>query len=224
MTTPQANLSNKQLILSVIVAALLGVGLTVLVILPAEKGEDPSGFGAVSGLDQLSEQDKAREPIKAPMPVSPKRVDSPLYIRIDPATSKAIVNEFGEPQPFVDGANIRRHDQAYKAELIEIKIGPDEQVEYKALMNEGEVLLYSWKADGELYFDFHAHQDSGDPNFFTRYAEGEGMADQGSIVAPYSGQHGWYWLNIAGKAVTVKLDVKGYYDEVIEINLKAEAE
>ena len=224
MTTSQPNLSNKQLLIGLIVAALLGVGLTILVILPAEQGRDPSGFGALSGVDQLSVQEAPLVEVETSVPLEPDATDSPLYIRIDPASSEAIVNEFGEPQPFVDGANIRRHEQAYKAELIEINMAADEQVEYKALMKEGEVLLYSWKADGEMYFDFHAHQDTGDPNFFTRYAEGEGTADQGSIVAPYSGQHGWYWLNIAGKPVTITLRVSGYYDEVIEINLKAEAE
>jgi hypothetical protein len=224
MTTPQPALSKRQLVLALLVAMLLGVGLTVLIVLPAEKGEDPTGFGAFSGVDKLSKPEVVDEKPQVLAPVEPVANKDALYTRIDPLKSKAVVNEFGEAQPFVDGANIRQHEHIYKSEMIEIKIEADEQVEYKALMEEGEVLLYSWQSDAELYFDFHAHQDTGDPNFFTRYAEGEGTADQGSIVAAYSGQHGWYWLNIAGKPVTVKLTVAGYYNKIIEVNLKAEAE
>ncbi len=224
MSTPLPDMKTGQLIISLLIAMLLGVGLTVLIVLPAEKGEDPTGFGAFSGVDKLSEPKAVVEEAQAAASEETVVNNNALYIRIDPLKSKAVVNEFGEAQPFVDGANIRQHEHAYKSETIEIRIDADEQVEYKALMEEGEVLLYSWQADAELYFDFHAHQDSGDPNFFTRYAEGEGRADQGSIVAPYSGQHGWYWLNIAGKAVTVKLSVAGYYNEIIEVNMAAEAE
>ncbi|NKB35660.1 MAG: hypothetical protein GKR93_00635 [Gammaproteobacteria bacterium] len=224
MSTPQPSLSTRQLVLSLLVAMLLGVGLAMLIVLPAEKGEDPTGFGALTGVDKLSEPEVVDEIPLVLAPVEPVSNEDALYIRIDPIKSKAVVNEFGEPQPFVDGANIRQHEQHYKGQLIEIKIDTDEQVEYKALMEEGDVLLYFWEADAELYFDFHAHQDTGDPNFFTRYAEGEGKSDHGSIVAPYSGQHGWYWLNIAGKPVTVQLGVSGYYDEIIEIDMKAEAE
>ena len=90
-------------------------------------------------------------------------------------------------------------------------------------MDQGEVLLYEWIADGEVYYDFHAHEAKGNPDFWTRYSEGEGTADQGSIVAPYQGQHGWFWMNIEERPITIKLTIAGYYDELTEIDMQAEA-
>ena len=36
------------------------------------------------------------------------------------------------------------------------------------------------------------------------------------VVAPFSGEHGWYWLNISEKPVTIKLTVTGYYDKMVD--------
>ncbi len=36
----------------------------------------------------------------------------------------------------------------------------------------------------------------------------------GSLVAPFAGEHGWYWLNISEKPVTIKLTFTGYHKEV----------
>ncbi len=216
----QPVLSTGKLILSVVFAMIVGFGLTMLVILPAEEGIDPTGFGKVSGLDKLASQTVPTEEVVQKVEEETVAENTEVfYIAIDPQTTKPKVDEFGDSLPAVDGANLRRHDAVYKSETIEIQIGVDAQVEYKAIMERGEVLLYSWQADGELYYDFHAHQEAGNPGFWTRYSEGEALNDQGSIVAPYSGEHGWYWLNIAGKPVSVKLSVSGYYNELKQIDL-----
>jgi len=215
----QPVLSTGRLILSLFAAMIAGVGLTIVVILPAEKGTDPTGFGAASGLDKLANQNETLLKVEDQPVVSNSDA---LYIAIDPETTKPKVDEFGDALPVVDGVNLRAHKTVFNSETIEILIDTDAQVEYKAIMDRGEVLLYAWQADGELYYDFHAHQAEGNRDFFTRYAEGEGNSDQGSIVAPYQGQHGWFWLNIEGKPITVKLTVAGYYDEIKKIDLSEE--
>ena len=213
----QPVLSTGRLILSLFVAMIAGVGLTIFIILPAEKGIDPTGFGAATGLDELSKQS---EDIPTLQEASVVLNSDALYVAIDPETTKPKVDEFGDALPALDGANLRAHNTVFKSETIEIQIDTDAQVEYKAIMDRGEVLLYAWQADGELYYDFHAHQAEANQDFFTRYAEGEGNSDQGSIVAPYQGQHGWFWLNIEGRPITLKLTVAGYYDEIKKIDLK----
>jgi hypothetical protein len=49
-----------------------------------------------------------------------------------------------------------------------------------------------------------------------RYLEAkDGIAeDSGSLVAPFAGEHGWYWVNIGDDPVTITLQVSGYYDEM----------
>jgi hypothetical protein len=213
-------LSNRQLLASVLLALIGGVLLTLLVVLPAESGKDPSGFGAVSGLDQLS---TTRQVESRALGKPDQAGHSGLYVAIDPANISPVVDDFGDSIPALDGANLRVHDTPYKSETIEIDIDTHGQVEYKAIMSQGEVLLYEWVADGEVYYDFHAHQVEGNPEFWTRYSEGEGRKDQGSIVAPYQGQHGWFWMNTESRPITVRLTIAGYYDELIEIDMGAEA-
>ena len=215
-------LSKMQLLASLLVAALIGIGITYFIIIPAEQHLAPVPGNTSEEAGQVPAGDE--ELVKTPeiVETGDSNADDVLYIAIVPQSTGAIVNEFGEPQPVLDGVNIRQHEKIYKSEVVEITIAVGEELEYKALMQQGEVLLYDWKANGEVYYDFHAHQDTGDPNFFTRYTAGEGKADSGSIVALYQGQHGWYWLNISEEPLKLTLSVAGYYDEIIEIDLKEE--
>lgn len=214
--TNDSILSTKQLLIGVIAALLIGAALAIFVVLPAERGEDPTGFGETTGLSQLSEGSEyvTTEPYEPDAGV--------LYVSLNPATAEIPFDEYGRSLPALDGANHRAHATPFKTETVEIKIPGDGQVEYKAVMQEGEMLLYSWSADGDMYTDFHAHEADGDPDFFTRYSETEGASDSGSIVAAYSGQHGWFWLNLMEGESTVTLTVAGYYEEIIEIDLEAE--
>lgn len=216
--TEQSILSNRQLFIGLILALIIGAALTFFVILPAEKGEDPSGIGEATGLSQLSE---AEQPASTTTVVE---IDAnALYISIDPTTTEVVPDEFGRPAPSLDGENIRAHESAYKTETVEFVLPADAEIEYKAIMNEGEVLLYSWSSTEDTYVDFHAHDETRNPDMWTRYSEiQEGTSDHGSIVAPFSGQHGWYWLNLTGEDATVTLTVAGYYDELMEIDLSAE--
>jgi len=131
-------------------------------------------------------------------------------------------DEFGRAAPYNIGENIQTSDKAFKELTMEIELPLDATVEYKLLMDQGDAAVYEWSVDdGEVYTDFHAHPP-GEGEFFTRYSETEGDSDQGAIVAAYSGQHGWFWLNISDKPVTVVLKVAGFYDDLIEIDLEAE--
>ena len=214
--TESSILSNKQLTIGFILAAIIGGALTYFVILPAEQGEDPSGFGEATGLTQLTDSGEGESAAAAPTIELDEGV---LYISVDPATSEVPFDDFGRPLPSLTGTNQRVHADIYKTETIEITMPVDAQVEFKAIMEEGDMLLYSWEADGEMYFDFHAHDETANPDFWTRYTEGEGTSESGSIVAPYSGQHGWYWLNINDEETVITLKVAGFYDELIEIDL-----
>jgi hypothetical protein len=130
------------------------------------------------------------------------------------------MDDFGTALPVTDGENFAPNSGEMKTETVTITIEGDGGVEYKALMDQGDVIVFSWKTDGgQAYYDFHAHQENGSPDFFTRYDEGEGVGRSGSILAPYEGQHGWYWLNLEADPITITLEVAGDYNEIVEINL-----
>jgi hypothetical protein len=160
-----------------------------------------------------------------PKDVIDNRISSPahnstvLYSAIDTSNMKPQYNQQGEPLPVIDGINLREHNEPYKTETIETTLIPRQQIEYMAKMDQGEVLLYSWEVDGKSYFDFHAHQENVNPDIWIRYEEGARLKANGSIIAPYSGEHGWYWVNLDTRPVKLKLTVSGYYKEMVRIDL-----
>ena len=86
----------------------------------------------------------------------------------------------------------------------------------------GDGLVYSWKLlEGEtVYSDFHADplEPEGYPEeYWIRYLESEEASAAGSLIAPFHGNHGWYWLNIEENPVKIELEVSGYWESLEEI-------
>jgi len=132
-------------------------------------------------------------------------------------------DEFGTAIPYNIGENVQTSKKPFKRETLEVKLALDETTEYKVVMQQGDSIVYEWHVNnGEVYTDFHAHPP-GEGEFFTRYSETEGDSNQGSIVAAYDGQHGWFWMNISDNPITISLTVAGFFDEIIEIDLESEA-
>jgi len=71
----------------------------------------------------------------------------------------------------------------------------------------------------EVYFDFHGDPTKGEfpDEYFQRYEEGEVVSAKGSFTATFTGNHGWYWLNISEHDITIKLEATGYYSSLTEI-------
>ena len=145
---------------------------------------------------------------------------APIFRFYDPAAVTINMDDFGSALPVAAGENFIPNSDEMKTETLVVNIEGDGAVEYKVIMDQGDAIVFSWKTDGgQAYYDFHAHQANGNPDFFSRYDEGEGVASAGSIVAAYPGQHGWYWLNLEADPITITLEVAGDYNEVVEINM-----
>ena len=102
---------------------------------------------------------------------------------------------------------------------MKIYLGVDEKTEVKAQLDKGQMIVYSWSVDGgnKVYVDFHGHDPALGERFWVRYEEADGVTGRnGSLVAPFKGQHGWYWLNVSEKPVTITLNVTGYQDKLID--------
>ena len=180
------------------------------------------GLGALIGFSLVDEEDAAT-PVAAdaaPTGAIASTGGAPVYRFLSAETTSVEHDEYGQALPGALGENHIPRDGEMKTETLEITLDLDAVTEYKALMKQGDSIAYRWSTDGgEAYYDFHAHDESFGDEFFTRYAEGEGVRAGGSIVAAYDGQHGWFWLNISDGPITITLEVMGYYDEVIEIDL-----
>lgn len=122
--------------------------------------------------------------------------------------------------PFTQGENFVGRNTEWKSETLTIELVGDGRVEYKIFMSQGDAVLFNWAVDGEdVYYDFHAHDAAFGEKFFTRYDEGRGVRRSGAFVAPYDGQHGWYWQNLEPEPETITLEVAGFYDRVARMDL-----
>ena len=197
------------------VALTLGAAALVIVlfVLPAEYGVDPTGVGEKLGLMDLAEAE-------APGAVTADALETATVV----AGEFPPINEnFDYYEPDVMGDPFSRtHDEPFRSDEMTVRLEEFEQVEVKATMHQGDALVYRWTlTEGTVvYSDFHA--DPGDrpgypEGYWVRYLEREGDSASGSIVAPFDGNHGWYWLNIEENPVEIRLEVHGYYDSLDEV-------
>lgn len=199
---------------------LLGaIIVTALFVMPAEYGVDPTGIGTKLGLTDLDARDAAPEPApgSSPAPGAAARLVSGAF----PSAPAEADFDYYDPEVLGDPFS-RSHSAEFRTATIEIALDELEQVEVKAVMKQGDAFVYSWKMiEGEtVYTDFHAdpqHTDQYPDRYWLRYAESEEASASGSLVAPFDGNHGWYWMNIEENPVKIVLEVRGYYESLEEI-------
>jgi hypothetical protein len=210
----QSTPSQGNLLKGALLALVAAAVVTVLFVLPAEFGVDPTGIGAKLGLLDLADTAESAENNGASGGNT-----------IVEGTWPGIPEEFDFYEPEILGDPYSRTQAAkFRSDTITIELDVGEQTEYKAIMQQGEAFVYHWKLEkGIVYTDFHADPGenaaaAGYPDqYYIRYAESETGEHSGSLVAPFAGNHGWYWLNIEEEPITITLEVHGYYDRIEEL-------
>ncbi|MFK7791708.1 MAG: transmembrane anchor protein [Devosiaceae bacterium] len=182
----------RSTVIAIIGAAVIGVG----VYLPAEYGTDPTGVGSVLGLTEMGE---IKQQLKA-------EAEADRLLHGDDDSSSLINSVFGL---LVSTA------QAQEAWIDEITftLEPGASTEVKATMEEGATLTYSWVATGgRVNFDLHAHAGSEG----VTYERGRGQTSgEGSFETPFAGDHGWFWRNRDDETLTVVLQLRGEYSDIV---------
>ncbi|MDP1932722.1 MAG: hypothetical protein Q8L60_14820 [Gammaproteobacteria bacterium] len=121
-----------------------------------------------------------------------------------------------DPRPLEDVSVFQNHFSPFRSEVVEIVLAPGAGTEVQSVLAEDQVILYQWNTDGALvYSDFHGH-DPVDDSFWVQYRENTAsLGDYGSLVAPFSGQHGWYFRNDEQTEIVIRLRVSGYFTEIV---------
>ena len=178
------------------IAAIGAVAIGVMVYLPAEYGTDPTGVGSLLGLTEMGE-------IKQQL-AAEAAADELLHGGGD---SSSLMNElFGL---FIGSAQAQ---EAWRDEIT-FTLQPGASTEIKVTLEEGASLTYAWAATGgRVNFDLHAHADGNEVG----YEVGRGQSDgEGTITAPFAGDHGWFWRNRDKTDLTVVLQLGGDYTEIV---------
>lgn len=188
--------SKAQLRRSTIIAGISALAIGVMVYLPAEHGQDPTGMGTLLGLTEMGQikQQLAKE---AAEDEKTHGTDETSSVMDD------ILGLFVSPA----------YAQEVWTDEITFTLTPGEAAEIKATMDEGATLTYRWRADGgRVNFDLHAHAGSD----AVAYEKGRGKTSgEGAFTTPFAGDHGWFWRNRDSTDVTVTLLLRGDYSGIV---------
>jgi hypothetical protein len=184
MSTEERANANRRLAIGTGSALLVAGLILVMFVLPAEFAVDPFGIGARTGLLDVG---VTGEQVKA--------------------LTEAGASVSAQAAPIVT------QERAFKQETVAFTLAPREGMEYKYRLDKGESLLFSWNATTPVSFEAHAEPDGAPRGFAQSYEKGQGRTTaSGTITAPFSGIHGWFWENPTDRPITVTLTTAGFYN------------
>lgn len=195
-----------KLVKSVVIAVVVAALVLVTIVLPAEYSIDPTGIGRALGLTEMN---------------APARTLQVKDVIGGNETYREVkLPDPGDPLPLPNPAVAQIKPVEARTETKTVKLEPGRQTEIKAVMEAAQVIVYSWKAEGgDVYTDFHGHEPNAGEGFVRYEEQQSGREGHGSLVAPFSGEHGWFWLNISEQPVTITLTFTGYHSEVKDYGL-----
>ncbi|MEQ9207530.1 MAG: hypothetical protein RLN78_09205 [Phycisphaerales bacterium] len=180
--------SNQKLFKSTIIAIVSAVIILVTIVLPAEYGVDPTGIGSLTGLKRMGEIKTAlAEELEADQPI---------------AEEEATPNEL----PISD---------QQRSETMSVTLGAGESTEIKITMQKNSTVDFNWSSNAAPPF-YDLHGDSKDISYHI-YEKGTAASKQGTLVAAFDGNHGWYWKNRSNTPITITLTATGSYQDIKEM-------
>ena len=107
----------------------------------------------------------------------------------------------------------------YRSDEMEVVLAAGKGVEVKTHLAKGATLIYAWKTKNaeQVNHDFHGEPINAKENEFESFILENGVSEsRGTLVAPFTGVHGWYWKNKTGEPVTVVLRSSGFYSDIFK--------
>lgn len=182
--------SRRQLVKAGGISALAAAVLLLVAILPAEYGVDPTGIGRALGLTQMSAPPKEE-------------------VFVPPQGSTAYT-------PVLSGASAL-YGAAYQTDTVEFVIDGYDYIEFKYHLVQGAPMVFSWTSSAVVTHDFHGEPDADPENGVQSFDKSDKRNANGSIVAPFTGVHGWFWENPNSDPVTIRVTSAGFYSSAVEI-------
>ena len=114
-----------------------------------------------------------------------------------------------------DAQAVVRSKASIKTETLSVELAPGKGAEVKAMVDADDGFVFHWTASGDVAVDMHGERPEV-KDAYTSYAiDRAGRTGSGRLVAPFAGQHGWYWLNRGQEPVTVKVSVTGFQQKLV---------
>lgn len=195
----------RELLRGTFIAAVVAAILLTVAVLPAEYGIDPTGAGQALGLTKLHAAEVAAA--ATGKPASTQAAQAPV-------TSGSTVSAPGEERALTISS---KPTLPYRADEMEIVLAAGKGVEVKTHLAKGATLIYAWttKNAEKVNHDFHGEPINAKENEFESFILEDGVSEsRGTLVAPFTGVHGWYWKNKTAGPVTVVLRASGFYSDI----------
>ena len=121
---------------------------------------------------------------------------------------------------------VHEYQIPWRADVIEIPLTSVDggragyELEYKVSLQKDAALIYDWEVigainDSDLYYDFHGHTTPVGPGqamTVATYKQSSARTSRGSLTAPFTGIHGWFFQNSSIKPVVVRIRLAGFYE------------
>ncbi|MGR3624037.1 transmembrane anchor protein [Pseudophaeobacter sp.] len=189
--------TSAQLLKSTGIAAASAIVILTTIVLPSEYSIDPTGVGRMLGLTEMGE-------IKVQLE---EEAEADRQMGASEDDQSSLLNDiFGL---FV-GAAYAQDAEIWRDEVT-FTLAPGASAEWKLVMSQGQMAEYRMIVEGgRVNFDLHGH---GSGQSIT-YEKGRGATgSEGTIIAGFAGEHGWFWRNRDKADVTVKVQLRGEYAE-----------
>jgi hypothetical protein len=204
--------SSQQLLRSTLLAAVSAIVILVAIVLPAEYGVDPTGVGRLLRMTEMGEikQQLAAEAAADAAAAPTGSAASPVAA----VTANASAATPSAPV-VIPNAAVSAQPQANWRDELTFTLTPGEGKEIKLRMTEGEKAEFEWVVKGGSV-NFDTHGDGGGRSI--SYEKGRSVpADDGDLVAAFTGNHGWYWRNRGQSNVSVMLRTRGQYSDIKQV-------
>lgn len=179
--------SSARLAKATVIALVAAAIVLVTAVLPAEYGIDPLGTGRALGLDRLFAAEETAAAAAAA-----------------PATITA-----------AEGGPLHPQFVSYRVDTRELTIPPGQGIEFKYELDRGASMIYSWRANQYVDFDFHTEPEGKPREASDSFEKGNALQKHGAYTAPYDGIHGWWWENKTDSDITLTLTAAGFFDEAM---------
>lgn len=196
--------SSRQLLKSTIIAIIAALVILVTIVLPSEYAIDPTGVGKMLNLSEMGE-------IKQQLHAEAE-ADRQMELEksgTDDQSSSLLDGFFG----LIVGAAHAQTTDAKWTDEYSYTLAVGEGIELKLVMEEGAEAEFQWVAEGGV-LNYDLHGDGSGQNI--SYEKGRAVpVHEGVLKAAFTGNHGWFWRNRDKQDVTVKLQVRGAYSEIV---------
>ena len=113
-------------------------------------------------------------------------------------------------------STLARQEDRFLTDEMRFTLSPFESVEYKYRLEEGDSMLYDWRATGAVLYELHSEPDGAEPGYAESFDRARAERGAGTYVAPFPGIHGWFWENRGDADATLTLRTAGFYTTAFE--------